>query len=257
LRERSIGLAASIAVHLVFLAAFFSVATLGRPVPKIRVVDFSLLKESEDSGRMGGSRSGGPVKGEMDQKERHLERSGAAGEIPAQTKEKAVTKTTTSESLQGGVATPKDVALIASDPAGQVAVGGTPGSRGGTSSRSGGRPGREGTSVGQGIDGGVGPGRTIDYSRRGREELAFSFIRESILGNINYPERARRMGWEGKVVLSFAVLENGEIEDVKVVTSSGFTSLDENAKEAVTRTLLRKRLPYRLLVILPIEYRLE
>jgi protein TonB len=65
------------------------------------------------------------------------------------------------------------------------------------------------------------------------------------------------MGWEGKVVLSFIVRENGSIDDVKVIASSGFPVLDENASETIARTSFRKKVPVRLYVLLPVEYRLR
>jgi protein TonB len=65
------------------------------------------------------------------------------------------------------------------------------------------------------------------------------------------------MGWEGKVLLSFVVLENGKVQELKVLNSSGFRALDENAKEAVTKTTFSQKIPYRMVVVLPVEYRLE
>ncbi len=107
---------------------------------------------------------------------------------------------------------------------------------------------------------GSGPGgiKTLNYtSPGGSDERHFSFIREVIMQGIVYPERARRMGWEGKVVLSFVVRENGFIDDVKVITSSGFSLLDENARGTVAKTNLKKKVPVRLYVLLPVEYRLH
>ena len=48
-------------------------------------------------------------------------------------------------------------------------------------------------------------------------------------GNSRYPEYARRMGQEGTVDLVFAVRENGEVEDLKLLKSSGFIVLDVEA----------------------------
>lgn len=107
---------------------------------------------------------------------------------------------------------------------------------------------------------GVGPSdmKTLNYARPGGPaERQFSFIRETIMQGIAYPERARRMGWEGKVILSFVVRENGSIEDVKVVTSSGFSILDENARDTIVKTNFKKKVPVRLYVLLPVEYRLR
>jgi protein TonB len=65
------------------------------------------------------------------------------------------------------------------------------------------------------------------------------------------------MGWEGMVTLSFTVLENGSIDDVKVVNSSGFPILDENARNTIAKTNLKRKVPVRLYVLLPVEYRLH
>ena len=100
--------------------------------------------------------------------------------------------------------------------------------------------------------------KTLNYARPGgADERQFSFIRETIMQGIAYPERARRMGWEGKVILSFVVRENGSIDDVKVVTSSGFSILDENARDTIVKTNFKKKVPVRLYVLLPVEYRLR
>jgi TonB family protein len=41
------------------------------------------------------------------------------------------------------------------------------------------------------------------------------------------------------------------------VKSSGFPALDENAKVAVSKTAFSRKIPQRLDVVLPVEYRLE
>ncbi|MCX5798347.1 MAG: energy transducer TonB [Proteobacteria bacterium] len=75
--------------------------------------------------------------------------------------------------------------------------------------------------------------------------------------NIHYPDRARRMGWEGRVMLSFTLFENGSVHDIKIVNSSGFKILDESAKEVIIKTAFPRKVPYKLVVVLPIEYKLE
>lgn len=100
--------------------------------------------------------------------------------------------------------------------------------------------------------------KMLNYSGPGGvDERHFSFIRERIIGNIIYPERARRMGWEGRVTLSFTVRENGSISDIKILNSSGFPVLDENARDAVARTNFKRKVPVRLVVLLPVEYKLR
>ena len=54
-------------------------------------------------------------------------------------------------------------------------------------------------------------------------------LRRKIGGNARYPEYARRTRQQGSVDVVFAVRENGEIEGVKLSSSSGFIVLDVEA----------------------------
>jgi protein TonB len=51
----------------------------------------------------------------------------------------------------------------------------------------------------------------------------------------HYPRTARLNGFEGKVVLRVSIKQDGNLEDVSVVQSSGHESLDNAAMEAVRR----------------------
>jgi len=76
--------------------------------------------------------------------------------------------------------------------------------------------------------------------------------------NLSYPLIARRMGWEGTVIVCFTLYPNGEIRNLKVERSSGFDLLDRNAVKAVSSSapyFPRPREP--VTVVLPITYRLE
>jgi protein TonB len=64
----------------------------------------------------------------------------------------------------------------------------------------------------------------------------FAYIRDKILRNVSYPDAARRMGWQGKVVLSFIITANGYVRDFNVIHSSGFKMLDNKAIETVKET---------------------
>jgi periplasmic protein TonB len=99
--------------------------------------------------------------------------------------------------------------------------------------------------------------KVLDYGRGGPDENSFYFIRETVMKNIKYPERARRMGWEGKVVLSFVVLENGAVKDVKITGGSGYRTLDDETRAAVERITFKQKIPCRLVISLPVEYRLK
>ncbi|RLJ70147.1 protein TonB [Hydrogenivirga caldilitoris] len=85
-----------------------------------------------------------------------------------------------------------------------------------------------------------------------------SLIREVVRSYLVYPPIARRMGWEGTVLVRFLFTPEGEIEELLVEKSSGFEILDSNALRAVR--LAAKEFPKperKVFVVLPIVYRLE
>ena len=53
------------------------------------------------------------------------------------------------------------------------------------------------------------------------------------VGNLNYPEEAKRTGLQGQLQLTVAIKANGEVEDIKVERSSGSKTLDQAAKRIV------------------------
>ena len=48
-----------------------------------------------------------------------------------------------------------------------------------------------------------------------------------------YPSLARRKNWEGTVALRVSIREDGEIEDVRIVESSGHETMDQEALKTV------------------------
>jgi protein TonB len=50
-----------------------------------------------------------------------------------------------------------------------------------------------------------------------------------------YPPMARMNNWQGKVVLKFVVKDDGTVENLEVVQSSGHAVLDEAAMETIRR----------------------
>ncbi|WP_175498284.1 energy transducer TonB [Desulfuromusa kysingii] len=50
-----------------------------------------------------------------------------------------------------------------------------------------------------------------------------------------YPDVAKLRGWEGTVVFKATILENGRVERLKIMTSSGYRSLDSAARKAISR----------------------
>jgi protein TonB len=84
----------------------------------------------------------------------------------------------------------------------------------------------------------------------------FAWVRDAIQNAIAYPATARRMGWEGKVVVAFHLLSDGSVRDVRVVQGSGHAALDRGAIEAVRNASPFPRSPVEAEVITPVVYRL-
>jgi protein TonB len=85
----------------------------------------------------------------------------------------------------------------------------------------------------------------------------FSYIRDMIMRRIIYPERAREMGWQGKVKLSFIISADGLVKDIRILESSGVAILDRNAVETVKKASPFPRPPVAAQLIIPISYRLH
>jgi TonB family protein len=263
MRENYTGLSVSAVVHFLVIAAFFTLPIAKYNKPKNMLIDFTIEKGSGIGGGRGeiGTKAGtkegrGQTEGRGTWDEgrgRIHEQRTESREHRAESVEASATPKGNVSALTAGTAEAKNATSHYSDPQGEMVVYGNIGTAGTAAST------QSGYASGKGIAGipGEGWGRTLDYGRGGRAERNFAFIRENIMRNIKYPERARRMGWEGKVLLSFAVLENGKVQELKVLNSSGFRMLDESAKEAVLKTTFSQKIPYRMVVVLPVEYRLE
>jgi periplasmic protein TonB len=85
----------------------------------------------------------------------------------------------------------------------------------------------------------------------------FANIREKITENITYPHMARKMGWRGKVKIAFVVCEDGGVNDVRVIDSSGFGLLDRNALDTVKNVAPFPRPPIRAEIRVVITYQLH
>ena len=86
----------------------------------------------------------------------------------------------------------------------------------------------------------------------------YTAIRDSILGNLQYPMLARRRGWSGQVELAFTIAPDGQVHDLKVLTSSGFPILDEQAMTAIRRSApFRPAPPVVASLVMPVTFRLN
>ena len=88
-------------------------------------------------------------------------------------------------------------------------------------------------------------------------EKHFAYIRDAIQQGISYPATARRMGWEGKVVVSFLLLADGSVRDVRIVRGSGHPALDRGAVDAVRKAAPFPKPPAEAEIVTPVIYRLE
>ncbi|MBI5141977.1 MAG: energy transducer TonB [Nitrospirae bacterium] len=107
-----------------------------------------------------------------------------------------------------------------------------------------------------GIGNGTGAG-SAESSKSAYIKLNFSYIKEMVQKRITYPAMARRMGWEGKVVVAFLVRADGGADNVRVVESAGYEALNKNTIEAVRQAVPFPRPPVEAEIILPIVYRLN
>lgn len=100
---------------------------------------------------------------------------------------------------------------------------------------------------------------------KGQKELEEEFLKgklEIISGiikqNIAYPLLARKLGMEGRVVISFLLTKDGHIKDIKVEESSGYKILDDNAVSTLRKVeKLIPKPPVDVRIKIPIIYKLE
>ena len=84
----------------------------------------------------------------------------------------------------------------------------------------------------------------------------FAYIRDKIVKSLFFPPAARKMGWSGKVSVSFVICRDGRVEQVKIVQSTGFEVLDRNVVDAIKRASPFPRPPIEAELTLPIVYKL-
>lgn len=79
------------------------------------------------------------------------------------------------------------------------------------------------------------PGPDSPVSKQNIFKGYLALIRELLEQNKDYPLWAQRNNWEGTVWLRFIVLQDGLVEDVKIMRPSGVGLLDEAAERTVRR----------------------
>jgi TonB family protein len=269
MRERLLGIITSIVVHscVVSLLVAASFAVQDGPV-KVVEVDFSLVRdESRDYSvtevkkgapkRSPGNAGGGTVSKRKAEAPRRSQRSPETlpvkGEAEASSVSTIVTVSdSSSEAAVDGVAGSYSDLSGTAGSSGSRGGSGAGGGSGGPAGGSGGGHSGHGGGLGGGRGAGFGPGEGLVEG--GRD---YSYIRDAVMRNIEYPDEAIRLGIEGRVLISFIVLENGTTSKIRVVAGSGSRLLDDSARKAVAITRINRRVPYRVVVHLPITYKLQ
>lgn len=82
-------------------------------------------------------------------------------------------------------------------------------------------------------------------------------LREIVQRHLVYPPVARRMGWEGKVTLSFVICRDGRVREVAVLEGSGRSLLDRCAIETVKKITDFPITESEAMIIIPVVYRLN
>jgi protein TonB len=102
-----------------------------------------------------------------------------------------------------------------------------------------------------------GPGDGSERPEMKYVKAHFAGIRNAIISKLSYPRLARRMGWAGTVKVSFVVNEDGGVNNVKIIATSGFEVLDNNAVETIKHCSPYPKPPCRAEMVMPITYRLD
>ncbi|MGA7827698.1 MAG: energy transducer TonB [Geobacteraceae bacterium] len=85
----------------------------------------------------------------------------------------------------------------------------------------------------------------------------FAYIKKIIEQNLSYPRRAQRMGWTGRVVVSFDVAKNGHVNEIRILKSTGYELLDSNLVETIRKVEPFPRPPISVTLNIPFVYELR
>jgi len=83
------------------------------------------------------------------------------------------------------------------------------------------------------------------------------YVKELLQKSIKYPYLARKRNIQGALLLEIVVGQDGKTLDCKVVKSSGFSILDENAIETVKGVVFPKKPEDKVTLSFNLEYRLN
>lgn len=93
---------------------------------------------------------------------------------------------------------------------------------------------------------GIGDKKNKIISSEQNEEAMLKFedrIKFQIQKNKYYPEIAKKLGIEGKVGISFDLLKDGQVEDIRILESSGNKILDSEAVNTIKKCIPFEKIP--------------
>ena len=85
----------------------------------------------------------------------------------------------------------------------------------------------------------------------------FSYIGDLVRKHLVYPAMAQKMGWGGKAVVAFVIMENGSVGNIRLVESSGIPLLDRSALETIRRASPFPRPPVKAEIVIPVLFKLR
>jgi|GEM_PF-2097893 len=99
----------------------------------------------------------------------------------------------------------------------------------------------------------VGEGKEVTQEVYLKRNL--SVIAEIVRRHLGYPYLARRMGWQGNLIITFVLTPKGEIRDLSIEKSSGYEVLDKNTLEVLKKTApFFPQPPVEVKIRLPVRY---
>ena len=93
-----------------------------------------------------------------------------------------------------------------------------------------------------------------EAAKRGYLVENFLYIKNRITRHLSYPPVARRLKWQGIAVVTFYIMENGLVENIKISSSSGHQLLDNHVIDTVKRLQPFPKPPVKAEITIPVKY---
>jgi len=101
------------------------------------------------------------------------------------------------------------------------------------------------------------PAVTPEKAQQRYVKEQFTYIRDKIIKSLTYPQMAQRLGWSGRVSVSFVVAEDGGVHSLKVRESSGYPVLDTCAVDTVKKCAPFRIPPVAVEIVMPVTFKLQ